>query len=309
MGRFSENLCNASSVCDGIFNYSSEFSRIYTFTTENISGYIDYFNFDNKSLLTVGSSGDQVLNAFYNGARDITLFDINEYSKYYVYLKISAILSLSYKEFILFFFKYVKNPYEKNRCMFSKVLFNKIKDNLRIIDYESYLFFDELFSLYEKDMIRSRLFDDDEDRNRVIKGFNNYLKDEESYNKLKSIISKITFEYINGNMFEDSIDGRFDNIFLSNLCTITSLKELKNLLEKLDKNNLKRGGSILLGYLWDTSFNDNKFKDEWIDMYKMPIVKEYLKEYITEKHGVTDYWDILHEDDKKRDLVLIYRKK
>ena len=40
----------------------------------------DYF--DNRRLLTVGSSGDQLLNAFYNGARDITLFDINEYAKY-----------------------------------------------------------------------------------------------------------------------------------------------------------------------------------------------------------------------------------
>lgn len=209
----------------------------------------------------------------------------------------------------MFFFKNGKTPYEKNKCMFSKVLFNKIKDNLRIFDYESYLFFDELFSLYDKTEIRSNLFDDDEDRNKVIKGFNNYLKDEESYNKLKSFISKITFKYVNGDIFEDSIDGKFDNIFLSNLCTITSLQKLKSLIEKLDKNNLNINGSILIGYLWDISFDDNKFKDSWIDMYKMPIVKEYLKEYITEAHKVKDYWDILCEDDKKRDLVLIYRKK
>ena len=193
--------------------------------------------------------------------------------------------------------------------MFSKVLFNKIKDNLRIFDYEAYLFFDELFSLYEKDDIRSYLFDDDEDRNSVIKGFNNYLRDEDAYNKLKLIISKITFQYINGNIFESNINGKFDNIFLSNLCTTTSLKELKNLIEKLDRNNLNSGGSILLGYLWDISFNDNKFKDNWIDMYKMPIVKECLKEYITEAHGVINYRDILWDEDKKRDLVLIYRKK
>ena len=58
-----------------------------------------YFDFQNKSLLTIGSSGDQILNSFYYGARDITLFDINEYSKYYIYLKIAAIISLNYKEF------------------------------------------------------------------------------------------------------------------------------------------------------------------------------------------------------------------
>lgn len=309
MRSFDENLFKASSICEGNFCYNTEFSSIYTFTTENVSGYIDYFDFDNKSLLTVGSSGDQVLNAFYSGARDITLFDINEYAKYYLYLKISAILSLSYKEFKLFFFKNGITPFERNRCMFSKVLFNKIKDNLRIFDYESYLFFDELFSLYDNDKIRSNLFDDDEDRNQVIKGFNNYLRDEESYNKLKSIICKITFKYINGNIFEDNISGKFDNIFLSNLCTITSLKELKGLLEKLDKNNLNNNGSILLGYLWDASFNNDTIKDDWKEIYKMPIVREYLKEYITEAHGVKNYRDILWEEDRKSDLVLIYRKK
>ena len=73
---FYDNLCSASSVCEGNFCYNSEFSRIYSFATENVSGYIDHFDFNNKSLLTVGSSGDQILNAFYNGARDITLFDM-----------------------------------------------------------------------------------------------------------------------------------------------------------------------------------------------------------------------------------------
>ena len=133
--RFDDNLDKASSICEGMFYYNHEFSRIYTFTTENISGYIDFFDFNNKSLLTVGSSGDQILNSFYNGARDITLFDINEYAKYYVYLKISAILSLSYEEFKLFFFKYGSSPFKNNKCMFSKEIFKKIKDNLKAYDY------------------------------------------------------------------------------------------------------------------------------------------------------------------------------
>lgn len=306
--NFSNNLYRALSICEGIFCYSTDFSRIYTFTTENISGYIDYFDFNNKSLLTVGSSGDQILNAFYNGARDITLFDINEYAKYYVYLKISAILSLSYNEFKLFFFKHGISSFVQNKYMFSKEIFKKIKDSLRIFDYESYLFFDELFSLYEGDKIRDRLFDDDEDRNNVIKGFNKYLKDEESYNKLKSIIRKISFKYICGNIFEDNINGKFDNVFLSNLCSITSLEKLKNLLEKIDKNNLSSEGSILLGYLWDTSFYSENYKDNWEDIYKMPIVREYLKEYITEVYDVPGSRDILWGEDTKRDLVLIYRK-
>ena len=158
MESLENNLYKATSICDGKFRYISEFSRIYPFTTENVSGYIDLFDFNNKSLLTVGSSGDQILNAFYNGARDITLYDINEYAKYYVYLKIAGILSLSYEEFQMFFLKHYSSPFEDNKLMFSKELFEKIKDNLRLLDYESYLFFDELISLYDGKKIRSRLF-------------------------------------------------------------------------------------------------------------------------------------------------------
>ena len=305
---FEETLYKASSTCDGSFRYISEFSKIYPFTTENIAGYIDYFDFDDKSLLTVGSSGDQILNAFYNGARDITLFDINEYAKYYVYLKIAAILSLSYKEFKAFFFRHGLTPFVRNHHMFSPELYEKVKDNLRLLDYESFLFFDELFSLYEPTKIRERMFDDDEDRNVVIKGMNKYLKDEESYNKLQAIIRKISFRYINGNIFEEDVNGKFDNIFLSNLCTVANLEQLKSLLQKLDRNNLNSGGSIQLGYLWNASFDSEEYKDDWKEIYKMPIAKEYLKDFITEAHQISGPRDILWDDPTKKDLVLIYRK-
>lgn len=306
---FEETLYKASSTCDGSFRYISEFSKIYPFTTENIAGYIDYFDFDDKSLLTVGSSGDQILNAFYNGARDITLFDINEYAKYYVYLKIAAILSLSYKEFKAFFFRHGLTPFVRNHHMFSPELYEKIKGNLRLLDYESFLFFDELFSLYEPTKIRERMFDDDEDRNVVIKGMNKYLKDEESYNKLQAIIRKISFRYINGNIFEEDVNGKFDNIFLSNLCTVANLEQLKSLLQKLDRNNLNSGGSIQLGYLWNASFDSEEYKADWKEIYKMPIAKDYLKDFITEAHQIPGPRDILWDDPTKKDLVLIYRKK
>ena len=42
----------------------------------------------------------------------------------------------------------------------------------------------ELFSLYDGELIRRRLFDDDEDRFKVICGFNNYLGINEEYDKM-----------------------------------------------------------------------------------------------------------------------------
>ncbi len=310
MNSFEINLDRAISLCDGDFKYITDFFRIYSFATENVSGYIDYFDLKDKSLLTVGSSGDQILNAFYNGARDITLFDINPYAKYYVYLKISSILSLSYEEFKSFFFQYVTSPFKKNDAMFSKDLFDrKIKPTLRLFDYESFLFFDELFSLYDGSVVRSRLFDDDENRHDVIIGFNNYLKDEESYNKLKGIIKKIYFKYISGDIFKDDISVKYDNIFLSNLCSLVGVDELKVLISKLDSNNLNPSGSMLLGYLWDTDFSSNEYYDNWKEIYKMPIVREKLGTFITEAYSVRGAKNILFDDKMRKDLVLLYRKK
>ena len=125
MELLKDNLLRSKSLCDCKNIFRHQFSNIFSFTTENISGYLEYFDFNNKSLLTVGSSGDQILNSFYCGARNITLFDINEYAKYYVYLKIAAIASLNYKDFQDFFFKRV-NAFNENELMFSKTFFKSI---------------------------------------------------------------------------------------------------------------------------------------------------------------------------------------
>jgi len=308
MSNFEIKLYKAMSICEGNLSLCKDFWKIYTFTTENISEYLEYFELKNKSLLTVGSSGDQVLNAYYSGAKDITLFDINEYAKYYTYLKVAAILSLDYMEFQEFFFKRGLDEYY-NPKMFNKEIFNKIKSTLRMFDYESYLFFDELINLYEPFKIRDYLFDDDETRNTIIKESNTYLKDENSYNKLKNILKGISFKYINGDIFKDNIPNKYDNIFLSNLCTTTSIDNLKKLLEKLNNYNLNSQGSILLGYLWEMDFNQNLFSKNWKEIYKMPITREKLKEYITEHHQIRGAHDIIWQTDEKNDLVLIYRKK
>lgn len=307
MKNMETTLQKAISICSGGLLYLHEYFKLYTFTTENITGYIDYFNFENRSLLTVGSSGDQILNAYYNGARDITLFDINEYAKYYVYLKIAAILSLSYTEFQLFFYKHRAELYY-NKLMFSKEIFQKIYPTLLIINYEAAYFFNELFNFFDPHILRTHLFDDCECRNTVIQGFNNYLKDEASYNKLKKILSDISFKYINGNIFSDTIPNTYDNIFLSNLCTTTNIDTFKTLLDKLNQNNLKPNGSMLIGYLWDIDFNSKEFKPHWKDIYKMPLVKQELKDYITEAHQVKSDRGFIWNEEELNDLALIYRK-
>ena len=76
-----------------------EYHYIYPFTTENIAGYINEFDLENKRLLTVGSSSDQVINASLKNTKDVTLIDINPYTKYYFYLKVASLRSLNKDEF------------------------------------------------------------------------------------------------------------------------------------------------------------------------------------------------------------------
>lgn len=303
-----ENLEKAKSMLNKNKLDDNLFMRIYSFSTENVNSYMKYFNLKNHSLLTVGSSGDQILNAYNNGCRDITLIDVNPFAPYYIYLKIAGIISLDYQEFQQFFFKYIglKTNYKR----YSLELFNKLSNNLKALDYDSFYFFNEIFNKYSREKISDYLMNDDENNYRVIKSINNYLHDEESYNKTKKILKDIYFKYINENIFNFNSNLKYDNIFLSNLCSCegVSLFDLRDLIKKLNDNNLNNYGSILFAYIWRTNYDSNEWEPEWKDIYKMHATRNWLKEYITEHHQITGIDDILFSPEQKNDLVLIYRK-
>ena len=82
-------------------------------------------NLQNKSVLTVGSSGDQALYSLLNGAKDVTVFDMNPFVKYYYELKASAVMNLSRKESLKLF---SLKPW-KEKVDFSTTL-NKLKEDM-----------------------------------------------------------------------------------------------------------------------------------------------------------------------------------
>lgn len=284
------------------------YMRIYPFATENINGYIDLFDLKNKSLLTVGSSGDQMLNSYYKGARDITLLDINPFAKYYINLKIAGIISFTYEEFQIFFLRWIDKYFNWKR--FNIVLFNKLKNNLKYIDYDSYYFFNYIIRHYHRDKISDYLMNDDEINSRVIKGINNYLESEESFNKLKKILKDISFNFINEDIFNFQSNTKYDNIFLSNLCTLSgiNLYQFRDLLIKIKEHNLNIDGSILIAYLWNTDFYSNKINFEWKQAYNMPATRSLLKDFITFHYNILGINNILLNNNYKSDLVMIYKK-
>ena len=55
---------------------NTPFDYFYLFSNEDLNYLFKKINVQNKSVLTVGSSGDQALYAFANGARKIVHFDV-----------------------------------------------------------------------------------------------------------------------------------------------------------------------------------------------------------------------------------------
>ncbi len=215
-------LDNAIKRCEGLVIYDKAFNKgfnqIYPFATENISGYIDKFDLKDKSLLTVGSSGDQVINAILYGCKKISVLDINPYTKFYYYLKIASILDLNLDEFMTFLrFKRYPSTFKDNKDVFNSQLYNKIKTTLRNLDYESYLFWDELFQSFNPIDIRNNLFSLDEDHNRIITKSNSYLQNQDSYELVRNKLKTISPTFIIEDLFKVELQEKYDNIWLSNI--------------------------------------------------------------------------------------------
>lgn len=278
--ELARNLNNAILRCNNRYveENCGEFSRMYPFTNENISGYIDFFPLKDHSLLTVGSSGDQVINAINKGCSDITLLDINPYSRYYYFLKVASIISLDIDSFRLFlrFMDYPK-VFKDNYKVFNKQLFNKVANELKLLDNDSYTFWNELFSLFEPLKIREELFCKDEEKDQCLNMFNSYLNSA-NYNALKDKLKYIKPKFITGDIFLTEIKQKYDNIWLSSIGPF--LRNFDKIKEMTDKmySLLNDNGLLLISYLYETN-KDTKYEPEFAPIYDLEKVYAILSEY------------------------------
>ena len=307
-----EALYTAKERCEGniILDEASMngFEEIYPFTTENIAGYIDYFDLQDKSLLTVGSSGDQIINATFKGAKDITLLDINPYAKYYYYLKAAGILELNPTDFNEFF-RYNDYPkvFKYNKKVFDKASYKKLKSTLKSLDNDSYLFWDELFDMYQPDYIRFSLFSNDEYGTSVLSKSNLYLQSENTYDETKTKLKELRPEFINEDIFKSNLTKNYDNIWLSNIACYLYQDKIKGMTDKF-ADKLAVDGKLLISYLYSIDMN-TEYDDDWSPIYDLKNDLELLKEYSPIFHFFKGVNGIKHNDDDIKDSVLIYQKK
>lgn len=188
--------------------------RIYLTTNENISEFFKGINFDgrNKRVLTVGSSFDQAMNAILFGSKDITVIDLNIYTKIFSELKLAALKNLSFEEFNDFFANNDKKT-KKGFPFFEKFnLYQKISHDL---SKDSQIFWDTVMLEGTDENIKN-LFHE-----RVIMGGNIIHTSKQAYQKVQEVLKneKVNIEFINANYFDfdKKTKGKFDLILLSNI--------------------------------------------------------------------------------------------
>lgn len=272
-----EKIVSALDISVGIIDINRPmFQKIYPFTTENISGYIPKFKLKNQSLLTVGSSSDQVINASLSGCSDITVFDLCPYTKEYFYLKKAAILEMSLEEYENFL-HYARDRYALfgNEDALNAKTFRKIAPLLEEMDQDSYDFWNEVITQRKNTRIRRNLFQPDEYPRKTVRRLNPYMKDEETFSKTRKKLEGIEPTFINGNLLTDEITGTYDNVFLSNVAAYNSLADVKKIVDKI-LPHLSDDGKLLLAYLYETVENE-EYDSIWPEIYDVRRVFDELQ--------------------------------
>ena len=306
MPKFEQILDGAIERCKGHIiednAYNVGFQKIYPFTTENINGYINGFDLEDKSLLTVGSSADQVLNASLYGSKNITLLDVNPYTRFYYYLKVAALIELDYNNFLSFLCSKIYTPsYRVNLDLYSKSTFDKIKNTLKLLDTESFVFWNTLFETYDSKTMNDALFSNDVHDEAILKKINPYLASNILFDELKDRIKNIFIKFYSENILDALLNESYDNIWLSNIGKWMNKEDMVRMVKIMSKY-LNVDGTLLACYSYKVSKEEaddelkllrNNFNPDNFDSYTYSFDTTYINSYSA----------------KNKDGILIYKRK
>ena len=255
-----------------IFNNNAVVIKADPFANEKVEEVYNCFGECNK-VLTIGSSGDQALEAILRGAQDITIADLNIFTKYWVDYKIAAIKNLSFYDFL--------SCFDDEENLRTKAFnYSTFKRLFHDLDEESATFWGTLFleGVESNDIYRKMLRRDDV--NYKAKGCNFYDSKKE-YEKMQEILreSNYNLKYVNADFvdFPKVIKDKYDTIYLSNVCKYVDETKYVEVVRSLYKNNLTDGGDMMLHYSYfgDTDSVLNDFKNS-IPEFKVEVVAENI---------------------------------
>ena len=267
------------------------FNSIYPFTTENIAGYMSDLDLKNKSVITVTGSSDHVINAIARGATNITTFDINPLTKYYMDLKLEGLRSLSYEEFLKIFLY-------NDRSIDCKFIEDSgITDNSKEFWIRQFLLHNNDWNeLKQSSLFNRKHF------NPNSKLWQNLYLEKRNYEFVQQLIDNVNIRFLNKSLSDLDIKENFDYMFLSNISDYLNLMYNSNNLENYRElliRFLSNVQQIYFAYLYDIG-NKNPRSD--ID--DLDKVKKVFQCFETKT-----FKSALEEQESKKDGVLILRRK
>lgn len=247
-------------------------SKIYSFTTENISGYFEKLDFLNKNVLAVAASGDHIINAIYCGAKSVIGFDVNYLALIFTELKLVSLELLEYEEFLEFFLINEKNDIEKNRKSLSyEIYFNKLRKYLSNNGKEGLDILYKNFNNNGYELRNSYIFNNKYDNN-YLKIFSNlYLKNKFEFQKAKEKIKDKEIILINSNYKDIRLNKLpnsecYDIILMSNISDYikniysVSLNYLELYIKDIIHNFKFKNNKIVCAYLYN--IKQEKYRSE-----------------------------------------------
>ena len=239
------------------------FDKIYFASNENIRGICSNFDFNDKKVLSVLSSGDQAFHLYNNGAKSIDLFDINDFCLYYYYLRIWII---------------------KYRGEFYPPLLidnNYIRDVLELVDYSernssAYLFWKYFvdYYIYEPNVIQSMLKEEPFLYNEIY--------------DVSNIVDALNNDTINFYNFDiagdDILNKKYDVVYISNIphwCRSDLDKLSDNLFNLINDDgviigaNLRRSAEFIERDTFDKKFVFSDLPSAYNEKYERDIIPGY----------------------------------
>ena len=169
-------------------------SFIYKSSNERLRELIKYY-LDKKKILSVISSGDQILNSISIGVKQIDCFDISSFPKYFLFLKLAAVKALNHQEYLDFFF---------NSITTSEV-YDDYYDRIRVyLEKDDLSFWDSLFDYFD-----------------WIDIYNSLLFSHEPYSSLDAIRKNIYLEKSNYQELKKKIDNTIIKNYKGDIITLS----------------------------------------------------------------------------------------
>lgn len=237
----------------------SEYSACYSFSNENLKECYPMFNMYGK-VLTVCGSGDQVISAVLNGAKEVDCFDSNILAYYNLKLKKYAIMSLDYEEF---FFLYNLS----NRTINRKKLYKKISEKIQeenVKCFWDYIFYTAPLYLNTEEVFPYFFKKRDEDMEETINRIP-YLSEENFY-RLKELLPKCNINFAKCDIYNvfKHYKSKYDFINFSNIYDYVgknNQEKFKKFINYIKQNHLMRYGNIIINYSWNiANVNQDEFK-------------------------------------------------